>query len=349
MGLETKRLLLREMNPNDFQALFLVLGDPEAMRHYPFTFDGRHVKDWIERNMNRYRKDGFGLWAVCLKETGELIGDCGLTLQNIHGEILPEIGYHIRRDCQQKGYAGEAARAVRNWAFSNTDYPTLYSCCKYTNVPSIKTAESIGMQFVCEYPDETNGTTHVSSISREEWLNEITENHRAENGESIMNRKALVVIDIQNDITKHYRDIIENINSAIDWAAEQEMDVVYMKHNNLSPGTRTFKPGTKGAELVPELRIVSDQVFVKTKANALTSEEFSAYIRESGIEEFYITGADATGCVKSTCFNMTKAGYTVHVISDCVTSYDLKKLPEMLTYYADKGCEVRPLEEYRNT
>ena len=163
-----------------------------------------------------------------------------------------------------------------------------------------------------------------------------------------MHKKAFVVIDIQNDITKHYRDIIDRLNAAIDWAVEQEMDVVYIKHNNLSPGTRTFKPDTKGAELVPELKIVSNKVFVKTKANALTSEEFSSYIQESGMDEFYITGADATGCVKSTCFNMTKAGYTVHVISDCVTSYDLKKLPEMLTYYAAKGCEVRTLQEYRN-
>ena len=164
-----------------------------------------------------------------------------------------------------------------------------------------------------------------------------------------MHKKALVVIDIQNDITKHYRDIIDDLNAAIEWAAEQEMDVVYIKHNNPSPGTRTFKPDTKGEELVPELKIVSNKVFVKTKANALTSEEFSAYIRENGIDEFFITGADATGCVKSTCFNMTKAGYAVHVISDCVTSYDLKKLPEMLAYYGAKGCEVRTLEEYRKT
>ena len=162
-----------------------------------------------------------------------------------------------------------------------------------------------------------------------------------------MSKKALVVIDIQNDITKHYRGIIGNLNAAIDWAAENGMEVVYIQHNNLSPGTRTFKPGTKGAELVPELKIVSDNVFVKTKANALTSEAFSEYIRNNGIGEFYITGADATACVKSTCFNMTKAGYTMHVISDCVTSYDPKKMEEMLAYYADKGCEVRTLEEYQ--
>ena len=161
-----------------------------------------------------------------------------------------------------------------------------------------------------------------------------------------MSRKALVVIDIQNDITKHYRDIIDNINSAVDWAMKQAMEVIYIKHNNLSAGTRTFKPGTKGAELAPELRIVSDHIFVKTKANALTSEEFSEFIQSKDIREFYITGADATACVKSTCFNMTKAGYAVHVISDCVTSYDLKKLPEMFAYYTEKGCEVKNLAIY---
>ena len=176
MILETKSLLLREMIPDDFQALLRVLGDPETMWHYPYTFDGQHVRDWIERNMNRYRKDGFGLWAVCLKDTGEMIGDCGLTLQNIKGEILPEIGFHIRRDCQRKGYAKEAARAVRDWAFRNTDYPALYSYCKYTNEPSFRTAESIGMRFACEYPDKVNGKTHVSVIAREEWLNGLTEN-----------------------------------------------------------------------------------------------------------------------------------------------------------------------------
>ena len=173
--METERLLLREMNPDDFDALYAVLADSDIMQHYPYPFDEARVRGWIERNIKRYQKDGFGLWAVCRKDTGEMIGDCGLTLQNINGETRPEIGYHSRRDSQRKGYAREAAKAVRNWAFRNTDYPTLYSCCKYTNVPSIKTAESIGMHFVCEYPDETNGTTHVSAVSRKEWLNEITE------------------------------------------------------------------------------------------------------------------------------------------------------------------------------
>ncbi len=166
MIMETERLFLRKMNMEDYDALYLVLADQDIMRHYPYTFDERRVRSWIERNIERYRKDGFGLWAVCLKDTGEMIGDCGLTLQDIEGEMLPEIGYHIRRDRQRKGYAKEAAKAVMDWAFMNTDYPALYSYCKYTNEASIRTAESIGMQFDREYPDEANGMTHVSVIYR---------------------------------------------------------------------------------------------------------------------------------------------------------------------------------------
>ena len=166
--IETKRLYLREMNTDDFEALYAVLADEEIMKHYPYVFDEKRVMDWIERNKKRYERDGFGLWAVCLKSNDEMIGDCGLTLQNIEGEMLPEIGYHIRRDCQRKGYAKEAAAAVRDWAFENTDYHSLYSYCKYTNEASYKTAEVIGMHFEKEYPDEANGFTHVSVINKDE-------------------------------------------------------------------------------------------------------------------------------------------------------------------------------------
>lgn len=160
-----------------------------------------------------------------------------------------------------------------------------------------------------------------------------------------MKNKALVVIDIQNDITKNYKEIIENINKAVDWAVVSDIPVVYIKHNNLSAGTRTFKPDTHGAELVPDLKIVSEHVFLKTKGNALTSEGFAAFVSENEIGEFYIAGADAIACVKSTCYNMTKGGYIVHVLSDCVTSYDKRKINEMLQYYESKGCIVEKLSE----
>ncbi len=170
--LKTERLFLREMNMEDFEALYAVLADPEIMKHYPYSFDEEKVRQWIERNMNRYKDNGFGLWAVCLKDTGEMIGDCGLTLQNIDGEMLPEIGFHIRRDHQRKGYAKEAAIAVLEWAFENTVYPAIYSYCKYTNEPSYKTAEAIGMHFQKEYPDEANKITHVSVIYRSDHKHE---------------------------------------------------------------------------------------------------------------------------------------------------------------------------------
>ena len=160
-----------------------------------------------------------------------------------------------------------------------------------------------------------------------------------------MKNSALVVSDLQNDITKNYREIIGKVNEAIDWAVQRELWVIYIQHNNLSAGTRTFKPGTRGAELVPELKIVSDHIFTKSKSNALTSETFAAFIRENGITDFYLAGADAAACIKSTCFNMAKGGYGVHVLSDCITSYDKKKLPEMLAYYESKGCSVVELQE----
>lgn len=160
-----------------------------------------------------------------------------------------------------------------------------------------------------------------------------------------MKNSALVVIDLQNDITKNYREIVERVNQAIDWADGNELYVVYIQHNNLSAGTRTFKSGTRGAELVPEMKVVSNHIFTKTKSNALTSEDFTNFIQEHGIAEFFIAGADATACIKSTCFNMAKNGYVVHVLSDCITSYDKKKLPEMLDYYESKGCSVKKLSE----
>ena len=109
MVIETKRLILREMTDDDFDALYRVLADSDIMQHYPYTFDEARVRNWIARNQERYRIFGFGLWAVCLKETGEMIGDCGLTMQLNGGQIKPEIGYHIRADRQRKGYATEAA------------------------------------------------------------------------------------------------------------------------------------------------------------------------------------------------------------------------------------------------
>ena len=170
MVMETERLYLREYTWDDFDALFEILSDPETMQHYPKPYDEKMTRRWIEWSIQNYQKYGFGLWAAVLKETGEFIGDCGLTLQPIDGEWLPEIGYHIHKRHWRKGYAREAARAVRDWAFANTEYDSLYSYMKYTNTASCATALSAGMKKVKEYPDDEDGITCVCRITREEWL-----------------------------------------------------------------------------------------------------------------------------------------------------------------------------------
>ena len=166
MILETERLFLRELTADDFDALYEVLADSDIMQHYPYTFDESRVRNWINKSIERYEIFGFGLWAVCLKETGEMIGDCGLTMQNINGMIKPEIGYHINKRFQRRGYAKEAARACRDWAFENTPFNFLYSYMKKTNVASIATAMANGMSKVDEYTDEENELTVVYAIKK---------------------------------------------------------------------------------------------------------------------------------------------------------------------------------------
>ena len=168
--IETERLILRKMTHDDFDALYAVLSDEEAMRHYPAPFDRDRIRGWIEWNLENYSRYGFGLWSVVLKENGGVIGDCGITMQNIEGRMLPEIGYHIRRDLWRRGYAREAARAVWNWAFRNTSFDALYSYMKYTNAASLGTALSAGMRKIREYPDAINGVTIVCAITRDDWI-----------------------------------------------------------------------------------------------------------------------------------------------------------------------------------
>ena len=160
-----------------------------------------------------------------------------------------------------------------------------------------------------------------------------------------MQKKSLVVIDIQNDITKNYKEIIDKVNRSIDWAVDNEIHVVYIRHYNLSEGTRTFKPNTRGSELVSDLKLVSENIFEKSKGNALTSEGFADFIRKNEISEFYITGADAIACVKSTVFNMCKENYKVTVLADCITSYYKRKIDEMLKYYEKNGSNIVNLND----
>jgi len=165
--LETPRLVLREFVPDDATLLALVLSDAETMRFYPAPFDRAGVEEWIARNQRRYLNDGVGLWAMVEKSTGDLIGDCGITKQEVAGELLYEIGYHLRRDRWGQGFATEAAQACKAWGFANLSVDRIISLIRPENVPSRHVAERNGMTLWKEI--EWRGLRHcVYSVSRDD-------------------------------------------------------------------------------------------------------------------------------------------------------------------------------------
>jgi len=141
--LETPRLILREMTEADAPALFTVLGDEETMRWYPRPFTLAETEARIRRYMSLYAS-GAGLLGVVSKDTEELIGDCGITWQEVEGIMEPELGYHLRRDCWNRGFTTEAARAVRDHAFTTPDFDYLISLIRPGNTASRRVAEKNG-------------------------------------------------------------------------------------------------------------------------------------------------------------------------------------------------------------
>ena len=168
MILETERLIIRKYTYDDFDALYEILSDEETMKYYPKPYDENGVNRWIKWCMDSYSQHGFGLWALELKESGAFIGDCGISMQNIDGEILPEIGYHIHKKYWRQGYAKEACAAVKEWFFENTKYDSVYSYMNRENVASYATAAANGMTRIKEY-DDGDEALCVYRITRDEW------------------------------------------------------------------------------------------------------------------------------------------------------------------------------------
>ena len=166
--IETKRLKLRVMNDNDFDSLRAVISDKETMKYYPKPYDDLGVRKWLEWCINLDKEKGFCLWAVTLDD--KFIGDCGISIQNIDGKIVPEVGYHLNKNYWHQGYISEASKAVKKWFFENTDYDEVFSYMNAENKPSINIAISNGMSFRKKYYED--GVLHyVYSITREEYEN----------------------------------------------------------------------------------------------------------------------------------------------------------------------------------
>ena len=166
MRLETERLVLREYRQDDADALRAIICDPETMKYYEKPYDESGVRRWIDWNLENYETYGFGLWAI--ERNGRFIGDCGITIQNINRRFRPEIGYHIHKDFQRKGYASEAAEKCRDFIFENTPFMAVYSYMNAENVASYRTAEKIGMRLIETYTENTY-LYRVYRITRAEW------------------------------------------------------------------------------------------------------------------------------------------------------------------------------------
>lgn len=145
MILETERLYLREMEQTDFEALCKILQDEDTMYAYEGAFSDDEVHEWLDRQIAHYQKWGFGLWAVVLKKTDEMIGQCGLTMQPWKETEVLEIGYLFERLYWHNGYAIESAKACKKYAFETLNVTEVYSIIRYTNISSQNVAIRNGM------------------------------------------------------------------------------------------------------------------------------------------------------------------------------------------------------------
>lgn len=145
MILETERILLRELEQSDFSALRAILQDARVMYAYEHAFTNREVQAWLDRQRLRYERDGFGLWAMVERSSGEMIGQCGITMQDWAGRMVPEIGYHLRLDRWHQGFATESAVACREYTFRRLGLTEVFSIIRDNNFPSQRVALRNGM------------------------------------------------------------------------------------------------------------------------------------------------------------------------------------------------------------
>jgi RimJ/RimL family protein N-acetyltransferase len=144
--LETPRLRLREMVPDDIGFIATMLADPEVTRYYERTFTRADAEAWLGRQRTRYAQDGHGLWLVLERDSGNPIGQVGLAMQEVEDRRQAEIGWLLHRPFWGKGYATEAGAATRDAAFARWRYPEVISLIRPVNEPSRRVAERIGMK-----------------------------------------------------------------------------------------------------------------------------------------------------------------------------------------------------------
>lgn len=170
--LTTDRLMLRRLTQEDYGALKKILQDKITMFAYEHAFSDAETQTWLDRQIERYRETDFGIWAVVLRSSGEMIGQCGLSLQLYEGRQVLEIGYLFQRAHWKQGYAIEAARACKQYAFETLDANEVFSIIRENNLASMNVAIRNGMlvrgRFIKHYYD-MDMPHYAFSITRAEY------------------------------------------------------------------------------------------------------------------------------------------------------------------------------------
>jgi ribosomal-protein-alanine N-acetyltransferase len=144
--LDTPRLWLREMVPEDLDFVAAMLADPEVARYYERTFSRADAQTWLDRQLSRYEQDGHGLWLVLERQSDRPVGQVGLAMQEVEGSRHPELGWLLHRPFWGFGYATEAGVAARDAAFVRWRYPQVISLIRPVNEASRRVAERVGMK-----------------------------------------------------------------------------------------------------------------------------------------------------------------------------------------------------------
>lgn len=165
--LETARLRMRPLEPGDLDFMAEMLADADVMRYYPRRLTRDLAAEWIDRQIDRYRTDGYGLWLAEQRDGSGPVGQVGLVRQTISGLDECEVGYLIHRPFWRRGFATEGARACRDYAFQTLGKSRVISLIRPDNVPSQGVAKNLGMEVVGRAPH--GGVEHlVFAVSRSE-------------------------------------------------------------------------------------------------------------------------------------------------------------------------------------
>ena len=167
-SMETERLLMRAFEESDLDDLARLYADPVVMRYYPKTYSRDETQVMLARILNGYKTVGFHLLATISKDDGRFIGRCGIVLQEIEGEKIPEIGYMLHKDYWGRGLATEAARKLRDFGFANLEFDRMVSLIRPINQPSQAVALRNGMRVIRDviYSEIEH---HLFCITRQEW------------------------------------------------------------------------------------------------------------------------------------------------------------------------------------